>query len=157
MVLVALAILALAADRARLWDVLRRNQRERVALVDHLHDWATAPAQRAYLASPQCHPVRVPGGGYRPYLRYWLDVPARAVAFRFVGDAVPARGTVLLPTPADRYQRRMIGSFGERARARVLAQPRFAARFRLVSRESRWELYAAPRCRRAAPRAIRSS
>ena len=154
--LAALAILTLAVDRAQLWDVARRNQRERVALVDHLHDWATAPARRAYLASPECHPIRVPGGGYRPYLRYWLDVPPRAVAFRFVGNFVPARGSVMLPTPADRYQHRMIASFGERTRARVLAQPRFAARFRLVARGSRWELYAAPGCRAAAARAIRS-
>ena len=154
--LAALAIIVLASDRARSWDSHRRDQEERVALVDHLQAWATAPAQRAYLTAPACHPIRVPGYGYRPYLRYWLNVPARAVAFNF-GDAAPERGSVLLPTPADRYQRRMLASVGRTTRANVLARGRFTQRFRRVARTSRWELYAAPRCRRAAARAIRSS
>ena len=153
---VALAILVLAHDRARVWDSHRRDQQQRVALIDHLQDWATAPAQRAYLVAPACHPIRVPGYGYRPFLRYWLNVPARAVAFDF-GDAAPTRGVVLLPTPADGYQRRMLRDVGRTTRSNVLAGPGFAERFRRVSRTSRWELYAAPDCRRAAARAIRSS
>jgi hypothetical protein len=154
--LAALAIVVLANDRERSWDSHRRNQEERVALVDHLEAWATARAQRAYLTAPACHPIRVPGYGYRPYLRYWLNVPARAVAFSF-RDAAPTRGIVLLPTPADDYQRRMLVSVGRTTRANVLAGPRFAERFRRVARTSRWELYAVPGCRRAAARAIRSS
>ena len=152
----ALAILVLADDRERVWDAQRRAQEERVALIGHLEDWATAPAQRAYLTSRACHPIRVPGYGYRPYLRYWLNVPARAVAFHF-RDARPAGGTVLLPTPADGYQRRTLAAVGRNTRANVLAEPGFAARFRVVARTSRWELYAGPGCRRAAARAIRSS
>ena len=154
--LAPLAIVVLAGDRERLWDSHRVEQEERMALIDHLKDWTTAPAQRAYLTAPACHPIRVPGYGYRPYLRYWLNVPARAVAFSF-RDAAPKRGIVLLPTPADRYQRRMLASVGRTTRANVLARPRFAERFRSVARTSRWELYAAPGCRRAAARAMRSS
>ncbi len=152
----AVAILVLAGDRARVWDNHRRHQEERVALVDHLQAWASMPAQRTYLASPACHPIRVPGYGYRPYLRYWLNVPARAVAFHF-RDATPDGGTVLLPTPADDYQRRTLATVGRTSRSNVLAEPEFAERFRRVASSSRWELYAAPRCRRAAARAIRSS
>jgi hypothetical protein len=70
---------------------------------------------------------------------------------------MPEGGTVLLPTPVDRYQRRMLADVGERTRANVLARPGIAARFRRVARSSRWELYAAPGCRRAVARAIRSS
>jgi hypothetical protein len=154
--LAALAIVVLAGDRVRVWDAHRRHQEERVALIDHLRQWATAPAQRAYLASSACHPIGVPGGGYRPYLRYWLDVPARTVAFHF-GNATPDRGTVLLPTPVDGYQRRMLATVGRTTRANVLARPQFAARFRVVARTSRWELYAERACRRAAALAIRSS
>lgn len=154
--LAALAIIVLANDREHQWDSHRRDQAERVALLDHLQPWATAPAQRAYLTAPACHPIRVPGYGYRPYLRYWLNVPARAVAFDF-GDAAPKRGIVLLPTQADGYQRRMLASVGRTTRANVLARRRFAERFRRVAGTSRWELYAAPGCRRAAARAIRSS
>ncbi|HEV2777427.1 MAG TPA: hypothetical protein VGV90_17690, partial [Solirubrobacteraceae bacterium] len=154
--LAVVAIVVLANDRARSWDSHRDDQAQRVVLVDHLQAWATAPAQRAYLTAPACHPIRVPGYGYRPYLRYWLNVPARAVAFSF-RDATPERGTVLLPTPADDYQRRTLVTIGRSTRANVLAEPAFAARFRRVARSSRWELYAAPRCRRAAARAIRSS
>ncbi len=146
----------LASDRERTWDSHRRDQEQRVALIDHLQDWATAPTQRAYLASPACHPIRVPGYGYRPYLRYWLNVPASAVAFR-LRDPPPKRGILLLPTPVDGYQRRMLASIGRTTRANVLAQPGFDKRFRRVARTSRWELYAAPRCRRAAARAMRSS
>ncbi|HWC25179.1 MAG TPA: hypothetical protein VG474_01225, partial [Solirubrobacteraceae bacterium] len=147
--LAALAILVLANDRVRAWDNHRRDQEERVALIDHLQHWATAPAQRAYLASPACHPIRVPGYGYRPSLRYWLNVPARAVAFHF-RHATPERGTVLLPTPVDRYQRRMLATVGRTTRSNVLAEHEFAERFRVVARTSRWELYAGPGCRRAA-------
>ena len=154
--LAALAIVVLANDRERSWDSHRRDQQQRVALLDHLQPWATAPAQRAYLTAAACHPIRVPGYGYRPYLRYWLNIPARAVAFNF-GSAAPKQGIVLLPTPADDYQRRMLASVGRTTRASVLAGPRFAERFRRVARTSRWELYAAPGCRRAAARAIRSS
>jgi hypothetical protein len=154
--LAALAIVVLGSDRARVWDAHRRDQEERVVLVEHLESWATAPAQRAYLTAPACHPIRVPGYGYRPYLRYWLDVPARAVAFDF-RDAAPQGGVVLLPTPADGYQRRMLASVARTTRANVLATPQFAVRFRRVARTSRWELYAAPSCRRAAARAMRSS
>ena len=154
--LATLAIVVLANDRERSWDSHRRDQKERVALITHLEAWTTARTQRAYLTAPACHPIRVPGYGYRPYLRYWLNVPARAVAFHF-RDAAPKRGIVLLPTPADGYQRRMLASVGRTTRANVLARPRFAERFRRVARTSRWELYAAPRCRRAAARAIRSS
>ena len=154
--LAALMIVVLAGDRERTWDSHRRDQEQRVALIDRLQPWATAPAQRAYLTAPACHPIRVPGYGYRPYLRYWLNVPARAVAFNF-GDATPEQGVVLLPTPADDYQRRMLASVGRTTRASLLAQAGFAERFRRVARTSRWELYAAPRCRRAAARAIRSS
>ena len=145
----------LANDRERAWDGDRHEQEERVALVDHLEAWATARAQRAYLTAPACHPIRVPGYGYRPYLRYWLNVPSRAVAFRF-HDASPDRGVVLLPTPAEGYQRRMLVSVGRTARANVLAGHPFTERFRRVAHTSRWELYAAPGCRRAAARAIRS-
>ncbi|MBW3609208.1 MAG: hypothetical protein KY463_12790, partial [Actinobacteria bacterium] len=154
--LAVLATVVLANDRARLWDSHRRDQEQRVALIDHLQPWATAPAQRAYLTAPACHPIRVPGYGYRPYLRYWLNIPARAVAFNF-GDATPERGIVLLPTSADNYQRRMLASVGRTTRASLLARPGFTERFRRVARTPRWELYAAPRCRRAAARAIRSS
>jgi len=154
--LAALAIVVLANDRERSWDSHRRDQEERVALIDHLEAWTTARAQRAYLTAPACHPIRVPGYSYRPYLRYWLNVPARAVAFGF-RDPAPQRGIVLLPTPADGYQRRMLAGIGRTTRANVLARPRFAERFRRVARTSRWELYAAPGCRRAAARAIRSS
>jgi hypothetical protein len=154
--LAVLAIVVLANDRERLWDSHRRDQEERVALIDHLEAWATARAQRAYLTAPACHPIRVPGYGYRPYLRYWLNVPARAVAFGF-RDPAPTRGIVLLPTPAEAYQRRMLASVGRTTRANVLARPRFAARFRRVARTSRWELYAAPGCRSAAARVLRSS
>ena len=154
--LAALAIVVLAGDRARSWESHRRDQEERVALIDRLKPWVTARPQRVYLTAPACHPIRIPGYGYRPYLRYWLDVPARAVAFRF-HDAAPQRGTVLLPTPADGYQRRMLAGIGRTTRANVLAQPGFSKRFRRVSRTSRWELYAAPDCRRAVARAIRSS
>lgn len=154
--LAALAIVVLADDRERSWDSHRHDQKERVALIGHLESWATARPQRAYLTAPACHPIRVPGYGYRPYLRYWLNVPARAVAFHF-GDAAPKRGSVLLPTPADGYQRRMLASVGRTTRANVLAGPGFAERFSRVARTSRWELYAAPDCRRAVARAIRSS
>ncbi|MDX6677655.1 MAG: hypothetical protein QOE31_1707 [Solirubrobacteraceae bacterium] len=154
--LATLAIVVLAHDRARSWNSHRRVQQQRVALIDHLQTWATAPAQRAYLTAAACHPIRVPGYGYRPYLRYWLDVPARAVAFRF-SDADPTAGSVLLPTPADGYQRRVLAGVGRSTRANVLAGRRFVKRFRRVAHTSRWELYAAPGCRRAAARAIRSS
>lgn len=154
--LAALTIVVLAADRERGWDGDRRDQEERVALIGHLQDWATAPDQRAYLTPRACHPIRVPGYGYRPYLRYWLNVPARAVAFHF-RDATPERGTVLLPTPVDGYQRRILARAGRTARSNVLAEPGFAGRFRRVARTSRWELYADSRCRRAATRAIGSS
>ncbi|HWC26862.1 MAG TPA: hypothetical protein VG474_09775, partial [Solirubrobacteraceae bacterium] len=154
--LAALAIVGLAGDRVRVWDSQRRAQEERAALIDHLGDWVTAPAQHAYLASPGCRPIGVPAGVYRPYLRYWLDVPARATAVHFRGPA-PKAGTVLMPTAADRYQRRTLGIAGRTTRADVLARPQFAARFRLVARSPRWELYAGPACRPAAARAIRSS
>ncbi|MEA2191728.1 MAG: hypothetical protein QOI73_1849 [Solirubrobacteraceae bacterium] len=154
--LAVLAIVVLAGDRERSWEHHRRDQAQRVMLIDHLEAWTTAPAQRAYLTAPACHPINVPGYGYRPYLRYWLDVPARAVAFRFA-DAAPRRGIVLLPTPADAYQQRMLATVGRTTRANVLASPGFAERFRLVANTSRWELYAAPGCRRAAARAIGSS
>jgi hypothetical protein len=154
--LLVLAVVVLAGDRARSWDSHRHDQAQRVALVDRLEAWVTAPAQRAYLTAPACHPIRTPGYGYRPYLRYWLDVPARAVAFSF-RDAAPRDGAVLLPTPADDYQRRVLAGIGRSTRANVLARPQFRERLRRVARTSRWELYAAPRCRRAAARAIRSS
>lgn len=154
--LAVLAIVVLVGDRARLWDSHRRAQKERAVLTRHLHDWVAAPAQGAFLTSPACRPVGIPGGRYRPYLRYWLHMAptGTAVGFR---DPAPKAGSVLLPTPADAYQRGVLGSRGRATRARVLAQPQFAARFRLVARTPRWELYAAPRCRRAAARAIRSS
>jgi hypothetical protein len=155
LVLAVLAIVVLAGDRRSEWNVQRREQAQRVALVGHLEDWATAPVQRAYLTASACHPIRIPGYGYRPYLRYWLDVPARAVAFAF-RDASPRSGVVLLPTAADGYQHRMLASIGRSTRAHVLADPGFAQRFRRVARSSRWELYAAPACRSAA-RATRSS
>ena len=154
--LAALGILVLAGDRERVWDNHRRYQEERVALIDHLQEWATAPAQRAYLASPACHPIRVPGYGYRPYLRYWLNVPARAVAFHF-RDATPEKGAVLLPTPAADYQRRTLVTVGRTTRSNVLAESEFSGRFLLVARTSRWELYGDPGCRRAAAPAGRSS
>ncbi|HEV2059701.1 MAG TPA: hypothetical protein VGR11_10105, partial [Solirubrobacteraceae bacterium] len=102
LILAALAIVVLAGDRERVWDSHRRAQEERVTLVDHLHEWVNAPAQTSYLTSAVCHPIGIPGGRYRPYLRYWLNVPARAVAFR-LRDPTPKRGSVLLPTPADVY------------------------------------------------------
>jgi hypothetical protein len=51
----------------------------------------------------------------------------------------------------------VLAGIGRTTRANVLAGSQFAERFRRVARTSRWELYAAPRCRRAAARAIRSS
>ncbi|HEV2784817.1 MAG TPA: hypothetical protein VGV67_00400, partial [Solirubrobacteraceae bacterium] len=153
--LAALATVVLAGERVRVWDSDRDHQEQKVALIDHLQDWATAPAQRAYLASPACHPIGVPGGGYRPYLRYWLDVPARTTAVVF-DEAAPDAGTVLLPTPVDRYQRGMLAAVGRTTRTNVLAQPQFAARFRVVARTPRWELYADRMCWRAAARAMRS-
>ena len=154
--LAALAIVVLASDRAQLWDSHRQNQEERVALVGHLHDWADLPAQRAFLRPSACHPIRVPGYGYRPYLRFWLNVPARAVAFHF-DDSMAGGGTVLLPTPVDGYQRRMLAGVGRSTRANLVGRRAFTGRFRRVARSSRWELYADPGCRRAAARAIRSS
>lgn len=154
--LAALAIVLLAGDRARSWDSHRRAQEERVALARHLHEWVAAPAQNAYLTSPACRPIGIPGGRYRPYLRYWLQLAPRHTAVHF-GDPPLIAGVVLLPTPVDGYQRAMLGSRGRNTRASVLARPRFATRFRLAASTSRWELYAAPACRRAAARAIRSS
>jgi hypothetical protein len=154
--LAAVAVVVLAGDRAQVWDTHRRAQEDRATLVEHLHEWVTAPARRAYLASPACHPIGIPGGRYRPYLRLWLRMPPRGTAVRF-RDSPPKAGAVLLPTPLDGYQRAMLGSRGRSTRASVLGRPRFGARFRLVARSPRWELYAVPACRRAAARAIRSS
>ena len=151
-----LAIVVLADDRDRMWDSHRRVQAVRVTLLDHLEAFATAPAQRAYLTNPACHPIRVPGYGYRPYLRYWLDVPARAVAFTFY-EPDPEGGLVLLPTPADNYQRRMLVNVGRTTRAAVLGRRRF--RRALPARRPQLALGALrrPRCRRAVASRTRSS
>jgi hypothetical protein len=152
--LAALTLIVLAGSRADLWNTHHRRQAGRVQLLEQLQSWATAPAARAYLTAPGCWPVRTPGYGYRPYLRYWLDVPPRAVAFRFE-DASPEHGTVLLPTTIDGYQRLMLGNVGRLTRERVLGDSRFDAHFRRVARSTRWELYASRLCRRSVqPRVI---
>lgn len=142
------AVAVVAGQRLDKWDGHRHAQGRRVALLEHLRTFATAPLARSYLAEPGCRPVLTPGYGYRPYLRFWLDVPPRAVAFQFV-DASPPRGVVLLPTARDGYQRVMLADVGRRARANVLGAARFGSRFRLVARSAGWELYAGAACRRA--------
>jgi hypothetical protein len=146
--LLVLAVVALAGDRADLWDGHRHAQERRVTFLEHLRRWTDAPAQRAYLTEPACLPIRVPGYAYRPYLRFWLDVPARAVLFHF-GDLTPDEGTVLLPTAADRFQSLMLVGVGRRTRDGVLSARSFSARFRKVAASPRWELYAGEECRRA--------
>jgi hypothetical protein len=153
--LLCIAAIAVAGDRVDRWQAHRTTQDKRVELLEHLRRWVTAPTPRSYLAQPACHPLLTPGYGYRPYLRFWLDVPPRAVAFHFA-DILPARGAVLLPTAADAYQRVMLADVGRLTRSRVLRSQQFHARFRQVARSSRWELYAAPACRRAAGRAVTS-
>jgi len=149
--LMSVALIVLAGERVELWDGHRQRQEGRVELLEHLRRWATAPTPRAYLAEPICWPVSTPGYGYRPYLRFWLDVPPRAVAFRFV-DATPDRGVVLLPTAVDGYQRLMLTDIGRLTRRRVLRDSEFVARFRRVARSPRWELYASADCRRRVQR-----
>ncbi len=146
--LLVLAVAALAGDRADLWSGHRHAQDRRVTFLEHLREWATASEQRSFLTAPACRPIRVPGYGYRPYLRFWLDVPPRAVSFHFA-EVTPRDGTVLLPTAADGYQRLMLVDIGRRTRNSLLSRRDFGARFRKVAASERWELYAGERCRRA--------
>jgi hypothetical protein len=144
----ALLLLALVVEvpaRRDGWNVDRRAQAGRVLLLDDLRDWATSPAASRWLENPSCWPIRTPGYGYRPYLRYWLDVPPKAVAFSF-RRVDPSRGLILLPTRRDRYQRIMLGDAGERTHAAVLADPGFRRVFSRVAGTSRWDLYAPPSC-----------
>jgi hypothetical protein len=146
---VAVVVLGvLVALRAPLWESHHRRQAGRVMLLEQLRSWTAAPTQRAYLTQPACWPVRTPGYGYRPYLRYWLDVPPRAVAFRF-HDSAPDGGSVLMPTAIDGYQRLMLADAGRLTRDRVLRDSAFTSRFRRVAHSSRWELYASAGCRRS--------
>jgi hypothetical protein len=149
--LLAVAVALMAGGRADRWREHRRAQATRVDLLEHLRHWATSPGPRSYLTEAACRPILTPGYGYRPYLRLWLDVPPRAVAFHF-GDASPSRGLVVLPTAADDYQSVMLADVGRATRRRVLAGSRFRARFRRVARSSHWEMYAEPACRRAVGR-----
>jgi hypothetical protein len=151
--LMSVALVVLAVDRAELWDSHRQRQEGRVELLEHLHRWATAPRPHAYLAEPRCWPVRTPGYGYRPYLRLWVDVPPRAIAFHF-DDATPERGLVLLPTARADYQRLMLTDVGRLTRQRVLRASRFAASFRRVAHSDHWELYASGVCRRRVERRL---
>jgi hypothetical protein len=139
-------IVAIPADRQN-WTGDRRAQAGRVLLLRDLHAWATAPATARWLRNPPCWPIRTPGYAYRPYLRYWLDVPAKAVAFSFQ-RVDPLRGLVLLPTARDGYQRIMLGTTGEHTRADVLADPAFRSNFNRVGGNSRWDLYAPSSCSR---------
>jgi hypothetical protein len=129
------------------WNGDRRAQAGRVLLLRDLHAWATAPAAARWLRSSSCWPIRTPGYAYRPYLRYWLNVPAKAVAFSF-RRVDPRRGLVLLPTARDGYQRIMLSTTGEHTRADVVADPRFRSEFRRVAGDSRWDLYAPSSCSR---------
>jgi hypothetical protein len=151
--LLVVAVVVLAPERLDRWETHRGAQAGRVELLDHLREWATAPRVRSFLSAPGCRPVLVPGYGYRPYLRFWLDVPPRAVAFHF-SDATPMRGTVLLPTAVDRYHRIMLADVGRATRARVLSDPAFVERFRRVAGSPRWDLYASASCRRAVERGL---
>jgi hypothetical protein len=144
----ALLLLALVVEvpaRRDGWAVDRRAQTGRHLLLTELQDWATSRAASPRLTDRSCWPIRTPGYGYRPYLRYWLDVPAKAVAFSF-RKADPRRGAVLLPTRRDRYQRIMLGDAGERTATELLADPAFRRTFDVVARTSRWELWAPPSC-----------
>jgi hypothetical protein len=145
--LASLTLVVFAGTRADLWSTHHQRQVGRVELLEQLHRWATAPAARAYLTAPRCWPLRTPGYGYRPYLRYWLDVPPRAVAFRFE-DSSPDRGAVLFPTRIDSYQRLMLGDVGRLIRKRVLRDSRFGVRFEQVAHSSRWQLYVSRDCQR---------
>jgi hypothetical protein len=146
--LLLLAVVVLAGARADHWDGHRHAQERRVTFLEHLRRWATDTPQRAYLTAPGCRPIRVPGYAYRPFLRYWLDVPPRAVSF-YVPDATPLDGIVLLPTPADHYQSLMLIHVGRQMRDNFLGDPRFSKRFHRVAATARWELYAGKACRRA--------
>lgn len=146
--LTALSLIVLAGPRIELWETHHRRQAGRVQLLEQLRGWATAPTARAYLTQPDCWPVRIPGDGYRPYLRFWLDVPPEAVSFRF-NDADAGGGLILLPTSIDGYQRLMLTDVGRLTRRHVLRDSRFAAQFRRVASSARWDLYAGPRCRRS--------
>ena len=148
---VALATLALAPDRI---DHLLRDtdaQAVKVGQIDRLEAFVGADPARRVLATPACRPIYVPGYGFRPYLRLWLDVPARDVAFTFL-DPAPARGSILLPTPAGDYQRLNLDGLGRTVRARVLATPAFRRTYRRVAADPAWDLYAGPACRASAAR-----
>jgi hypothetical protein len=127
------------------WNTDREYQADKVMLLDDAKAFAThSPAER-YLRDPRCHPIYTPGYGYRPYLRYWLDVPTRAVAYSFL-EVSPPRGSVLLPTSADRYQRAMLAGIGESTTKTVLANEDFRRRYRLVASNDRWQLYGDAAC-----------
>jgi hypothetical protein len=144
----SLVLVVLASTRVGQWDAHREQQARAVELIEHLQGWATAPTPRAYLTEPACWPVRIPGYGYRPYLRFWLDVPPKAVAFQFA-DMTPVHGVVLLPTAADGYQHLLLAEDGRITRTRVLGGGRFMARYRRVAHSPGWDLYATRACRRS--------
>lgn len=149
----ALAAIVLVGLRAGHWDGHRHAQERRVALLEQLRRWAVATPPRDYLTAPACRPIRVPGYGYRPFLRYWLDVPPRAVSF-YVPDATPQDGIVLLPKAPDDYQSLMLIHVGRQTRENFLGDPQFSKRFRVVAASVRWELYAGRTCRRAIDGAV---